>query len=95
MWPFTPKTLYDRYSKLMKLIMSIDSHFEVTENKDNSVRLHLPNYKGNQPMDFHIYLMEPFLFISFVTEIEGEKVSTVNSYPKDMNQQDMFNAVLT
>ena len=74
--------------------MSIDSHFEVTENKDNSVRLHLPNYKGNQPMDFHIYLMEPFLFISFVTEIEGEKVSTVNSYPKDMNQQDMFNAVM-
>lgn len=94
MWPFTPKTLYDRYSKLMKLIMSIDSHFEVTENKDNSVRLHLPNYKGNQPMDFHIYLMEPFLFISFVTEIEGEKVSTVNSYPKDMNQQDMFNAAM-
>lgn len=74
--------------------MSIDSHFEVTENKDNSVRLHLPNYKGNQPMDFHIYLMEPFLFISFVTEIEGEKVSTVNSYPKDMNQQDMFNAAM-
>lgn len=92
MWPFTPKTLYDRYSKLMKLIMSIDSHFEVTENKEDSVRLHLPNYKGNQPMDFHIYLMEPFLFMSFVTEIEGEKVSVVNSYPQDMDQQDVFNA---
>jgi hypothetical protein len=38
--------------------------------------------------------MEPFLFISFATEIEGEKVSTVNSYPKDMNQQDMFNAAM-
>ena len=36
MWPFTPKTLYERYSKLMKLIMSIDSHFEVTENKEES-----------------------------------------------------------
>ena len=94
MWPFTPKTLYDRYSKLMRLIMSIDSHFEVTENKEDSVRLHLPNYKGNQPMDFHIYMMEPFLFISFVTEIEGEKISTVNSYPQDMNQQDMFNAAM-
>lgn len=94
MWPFTPKTLYDRYGKLMKLIMSIDSHFEVTENKEESVRLHLPNYKGNQLMDFHIYLMEPFLFISFATEVEGEKVSIVNSYPQDMDQQDMFNAAM-
>ena len=94
MWPFTPKTLYDRYSKLMRLIMSIDSHFEVTENEEDSVRLHLPNYKGNQPMDFHIYLMEPFLFISFVTEVEGEKISVVNSYPQDMDQQDMFNAAM-
>ena len=68
MWPFNSKTLYERYSKLMKLIMSIDSHFEVTENKEDSVRLHLPNYKGNQPMDFHICLMEPFLFIKFDTE---------------------------
>ena len=32
MWLFNSKTLYDRYSKLMKLLMSIDSHFEVTEN---------------------------------------------------------------
>lgn len=94
MWPFTPKTLYDRYSKLMKLIMSIDSHFEVTENKEDSVRLHLPNYKGNQPMDFHIYLLEPFLFVNYVTEIDGEKISTVNSYPQDMDQQDIFNAVM-
>ena len=74
MWPFTSKTLFDRYSKLMKLIMSIDSHFELTENKEDSVRLHLPNYKGNQPMDFHIYLLKPFLYISFVTEVEGEKI---------------------
>lgn len=94
MWPFTPKTLYDRYSKLIRLIMSIDSHFEITENKEDSVRLHLPNYKGNQPMDFHIYLMEPFLFVNYVTEIDGEKISTVNSYPQDMDQQDIFNAVM-
>ncbi len=94
MWPFTSKTLYDRYSKLIKLIMSIDSHFEITENQEDSVRLHLPNYKGNQTMDFHIYLMEPFLCINYVTEIEGEKISTVNSYPQDMDQQDMFNAVM-
>lgn len=94
MWPFTPNTLYDRYGKLIKLIMSIDSHFEVTENKEDSVRLHLPNYKGNQPMDFHIYLMEPFLFIAFTTEIEGEKISTVQSYPQDMDQQDIFNAAM-
>lgn len=94
MWSFIPKTLYDRYSKLMKLIMSIDSHFEVTENEEDSVRLHLPNYKGNQPMDFHIYMMEPLLFISFVTEVEGEKISVLNSYPQDMNQQDMFNAAM-
>ncbi len=94
MWPFTPKSLYDRYSKLMKLIISIDSHFEVTENKEDSVRLHLPNYKGNQPMDFHIYILEPFLFIAFTTEIEGEKISTVQSYPQDMDQQDIFNAAM-
>ena len=94
MWPFTPKTLYDRYSKLMKLIMSIDSHFEVTENKEDSVRLHLPNYKGNQPMDFHIYLMEPFLFISFVTEVEGEKISVLNNYHQNTDQQDMFNMAM-
>ena len=93
MWPFT-SALYNRYSKLIKLIMSIDSHFEITENKEDSVRLHLPNYKGYQTMDFHIYLMEPFLCINYVTEIEGEKISTVNSYPQDMNQQDIFNAVM-
>ena len=74
MWSFKKKKLYDRYSKLMKLIMSIDSHFEITENNENSVRLHLPNYKENQPMDFHIYLLKPFLYISFVTEVEGEKI---------------------
>lgn len=94
MWPFTSKTLYDRYSKLMKLLMSIDSHFEVTENKRDSVRLHLPNYKGNQPMDFHIYLIEPFLFISFTIEVEGKKISSTNSYPQEMNQQDLFNAAM-
>lgn len=54
--------------------MSIDSHFEIIENKKDSVRLHLPNYKENQPMDFHIYLLKPFLYISFVTEVEGEKI---------------------
>ena len=80
MWTFTSKTLYDRYSKLMKLIMSIDSHFEITENKEDSVRLHLPNYKGNQTMDFHIYLMEPFLFVNYVTEIDGEKTNHRDRY---------------
>ena len=95
MWPFTSKTLFDRYSKLMKLIMSIDSHFEIIENKKDSVRLHLPNYKGNQTIDFHIYLMEPFLFINLVTEIDGEKISTVNSYPQDMDQQDIFNMAMS
>ena len=93
MWPFT-RTLSERYSKLVKLIKSIDSHFQITEDKEDSVRLNLPNYKGNQTMDFHIYLMEPFLCINYVTEIEGEKISTVNSYPQDMNQQDIFNAVM-
>ncbi len=95
MWPFTPKTLFDRYSKLMKLIMSIDSHFEVTENTDKTVRLHLPNYKGNQPIDFHIYLLEPFLSISFVTEIEGERISVLNSYHQSIDQQDMFNMAMS
>lgn len=93
-WPFTSKTLYDRYRKLIKLIMSIDSHFEITENQEDSVRLHLPNYKGNQAMDFHIYMLEPYLSISFVTEIEGEKISTVNSYHQDMDQQDIFNMAM-
>jgi hypothetical protein len=63
MWSFK-RTLSERYGKLIKLIMSIDSHFEITENKEDSVRLHLPNYKGNQTMDFHIYLLEPFLYIN-------------------------------
>lgn len=94
MWPFKHKTLYDRYSKLMKMIMSIDSHFEITENEENSVRLHLPNYKGNQPMDFHIYLLEPFLYISFVTELEGEKISVLNNYHQSISQQDMFNMAM-
>ena len=94
MWPFTPKTLYDRYRRLMKLIKSIDSHFEVIENKKDSVRLHLPNYKGNQSMDFHIYLLEPFLFISFVTDIEGEKVSCLNNFDQNTDQQDMFNTAM-
>ena len=95
MWPFTSKTLYDRYSKLMKLIMSIDSHFEIIENKKDSVRLHLPNYKGNQPMDFHIYLLEPFLYISFVTEVEGEKITVLNNYHESVDQQDMFNMAMS
>ena len=62
MRPFK-RTLSERYSKLVKLIKSIDSHFELTEDKEKSLRLHLPNYKGNQPMDFHIYLLEPFHFV--------------------------------
>ena len=94
MWPFK-RTLSERYSKLVKLIKSIDSHFQLTEDKEDSLRLHLPNYKGNQPMDFHIYMMEPFLFISFVTEIEGEKISCVNNFPKDTDQQDMFNVAMS
>lgn len=94
MWPFTPKTLKDRYSKLVKLIMSIDSHFQITEDKEKSVRLHLPNYKGNQPMDFDIYLMEPQLHISFVTEIEGEKISVLSYFDQNTDQQDMFNKAM-
>ena len=94
MWPFK-RTLSERYSKLVKLIKSIDPNFQMTENKEDSLRLHLPNYKGNQPMDFHIYLMEPFLFISFITEIEGEKISCLNNFPQDTDQQDMFNLAMS
>ena len=90
MWPFK-RTLSERYSKLVNLIKSIDSHFQMTENKEDSLRLHLPNYKGNQPMDFHIYMMEPFLFISFVTKM----ISCVNNFPKDTDQQDMFNVAMS
>ena len=78
MWPFK-RTLSVRYSKLVKLIKSIDSHFQLTEDKEDSLRLHLPNYKGNQTMDFHIYLLESFLYISFarnlnkVHEVLGKK----------------------
>lgn len=93
MWPFK-RTLSERYSKLVKLIKSIDSHFRLTEDKEDSLRLHLPNYKGNQPMDFHIYLMEPQLHISFVTVIEGEKISCMNYFPKNTDQQDMFNVAM-
>ena len=70
MWPFRSNKLREKYSKLVKLIMSIDSHFQITEDEEDSLRLHLPNYKGNQTMDFHIYLMEPQLHISFVTDID-------------------------
>lgn len=90
MWSFK-RTLSERYNKLVKLIMSIDSHFEITENKEDSVRLHLPNYKGNQPMVFHIYLLEPFIYISFTTEVEGEKVTCLSNYHQNTDQQDMFN----
>ena len=93
MWPFN-KTLSKRYSKLVKLIKSIDSHFQLTEDNEDSLRLHLPNYKGNQPMDFHIYLMEPFLFISFKTELEGEKISCLNNFQQDTDQQEMFNTAM-
>ena len=95
MWPFTPKTLYDRYSKLMKLIMSINSHFEITEKNEQSVRLHLSNYKGNKPIDFHIYLLESLLFISFKWEIEGEKVSVIEQFHESIDQQDMFNIAMS
>ena len=94
MWPFK-RTLSEQYSKFVKLIKSIDPNFQMTENKEDSLRLHLPNYKGNQPMDFHIYLMEPFLFISFITEIEGEKISCLNNFPQDTDQQDMFNLAMS
>lgn len=90
MWPFK-RTLSVRYSKLVKLIKSIDSHFQLTEDKEDSLRLHLPNYKGNQTMDFHIYLLEPFLYISFTTELEGEKISCLRNYHQNIDQQDMFN----
>lgn len=90
MWPFK-RTLSVRYSKLVKLIKSIDSHFQLTEDKEDSLRLHLPNYKGNQTMDFQIYLLEPFLYISFTTEIDGEKVKCLSNYHQDIDQQDMFN----
>lgn len=93
MWPFK-RTLSKRYSKLVKLIKSIDSHFLFTEDKKDSLRLHLPNYKGNQPMDFHIFLMDSQLHISFVTEIEGEKISCVNRFLKEADQQEMFNVAM-
>ena len=93
MWPFK-KTLSEKFSKLVKLIMSIDSHFQMTEDTVDSVRLHLPDYKGNQPMDFHIYLLESLLFISFQTKIEGEKISCLNNFHKDTDQQVMFNTAM-
>lgn len=93
MWPFK-RTLSKRYSKLVKLIKSIDSHFQLTEDKEDSLRLHLPNYKGNQKMDFHIYLKEPQLHISFVTEIEGKKISVLSYFDQNTDQQDMFNTAM-
>ena len=94
MWSFN-KTLSERYSKLVKLIKSIDSHFQLTEDKEDSFRLHLPNYKGNEPMDFHIYLLAPIIYVRITTEFDGEEVSCLNFFHQDTNQQDIFNASMT
>ena len=45
MWPFK-RTLSERYSKLVKLIKSIDSHFQITDKNEDTLCLHSPNYKG-------------------------------------------------
>lgn len=55
------RTLNKQYSKLVKLIKSIDSHFLMTENKEAPLRLHLPYYKDNQPID--LLVMKMLLFI--------------------------------
>lgn len=53
MWPFK-RTLSERYSKLVKLIKSIDSHYQMTTDVDDFCHLHLPNYKGNQPICIYV-----------------------------------------
>ena len=40
MWPFK-RTLSEQYSKLVKLIKPIVPNFQMTENKEDSLRLHL------------------------------------------------------
>lgn len=65
MWPFTPKSIYDRYRKLMKLIMSIDFHFEVTENIKKFVCLFLSHYKRKQLISLFI-LRIVFFVIMFM-----------------------------
>ena len=53
MWHFK-RTLRERYSKLVKVIKHIDTSFKLKGDKENSLRLHMPDYKGNQPMLFCI-----------------------------------------
>lgn len=94
MWYFSHNELYRKYRKLIKKIMSIDPNIKITEDTDDSVRLHLPNYKGNQTMDFHIYLLEPFLFISFVTVINGETITVTNHFNQSLSQEEIFNIAM-
>ena len=75
MWPFK-RTLSERYSKLVKLIKSIDPNFQMTENKEDSLRLHLPNYKEDQPKGFHIKrILVAFLMILPATFVFAQRYS--------------------
>ena len=75
MWPFK-RTLSEQYSKLVKLIKSIDPNFQMTENKEDSLRLHLPNYKEDQPKGFHIKrILVAFLMILPATFVFAQRYS--------------------
>jgi len=75
MWPFK-KSLSERYSKLVKLIMSIDSHFQLTEDKECPFRLYMPNYKEEQPKGFHIQrILVAFLMILPATFVFAQRYS--------------------
>ena len=75
MWPFK-RTLSEQYSKLVKLIKSIDPNFQMTENKEDSLRLHLPNYKEDQPKGFHIQrILVAFLMILPATFVFAQRYS--------------------
>lgn len=60
MWTINRKSS-ERYGKLLRLIKSMGSHFELTEDKEGSLRLIFPNYNGKKTMNVHIVRLFPLI----------------------------------
>lgn len=102
MWPFTHKTVKSKYNTLIKRIMSTNKGFQITEDIDVNVHLHLD--KGALTIDYditqHFDFKDPynqmldFKHKLFVTcDWQSEEIGNIKKewcFHESMNQDAMF-----
>ena len=107
MWPFTPKTVYDKYKKLIQLLISIDpKYMEITKKEPTEV--YIQSNREDNIVDFTIKknfdstfknigysdLTVDFVTVEVLMIYDDYHEDFGKTYPQNMKQSYIFQDIM-